>query len=198
MNCRSATIFILSLLVVAGTYSCTATKQITETGEEQEEDSLRIVTEPSTTLDLNALRSSLGDEYITQQHDFPETFMEKYQGDQQKERDPFDGFRIQIASSRRVVIADSIASSFRVWSDTTLAGYQPDTYVFFRQPYYRVHVGDFHNRERAIDLSRLIKRVFPQAWVVHDRINPSLVPPDTVQIGIQTDTTRSGRSSFDQ
>ena len=198
MNCRSAAIFILSLLVVAGTYSCTATKQITETGEEQEEDSLRIVTEPSTTLDLNALRSSLGDEYITQQHDFPETFMEKYQGDQQKERDPFDGFRIQIASSRRVVIADSIASSFRVWSDTTLAGYQPDTYVFFRQPYYRVHVGDFHNRERAIDLSRLIKRVFPQAWVVHDRINPSLVPPDTVQIGIQTDTTRSGRSSFDQ
>jgi len=139
-------------------------------------------------LDLDRYRSALSDQFVTLQHDLPDVFQQSYKGDQNVERDPFDGFRIQILSSRNVSIADSTAGDFRVWADTTLAGYMPRAYVFFKQPYYKVHVGDFHDRERAIQFSVLVKRQFPDAWVVHDRINPYLVPADTVEIKLKKRT----------
>lgn len=135
-------------------------------------------------LDLEKYRNTLDDVYVTQQHDFPEIFTKTYQGDAPKARDPFDGFRIQILSTRNVALADSAAKNFRIWADTTLSGYTPQTYVFFKQPHYKVHVGDFHDRERANRFSRLVKRKYPDAWVVHDRINPYLVPADTAQFNI--------------
>jgi len=42
----------------------------------------------------------------------------------------------------------------------------------FRQPYYRVRVGNFKIRENAIEFSRILKNRYPDAWVVHDRIDP--------------------------
>lgn len=183
-------ILILTALLAAGLYSCKTAEQMA--GDRPvsgaEEDSARIAAAAvEGEFNLADYRNTLADVYSTQQHDTPKALFQTYKGDQPVERDPFDGFRIQIASSRNVAMADSTAKMFRLWADTTITGYQPDTYVSFKQPYYKVHVGDFHNRDRANRFSRLVKRKYPDAWVVHDRINPYLVPADTVDIGLKSD-----------
>jgi hypothetical protein len=95
------------------------------------------------------------------------------------------GFRVQIYSGENVYEADTVASTFRAWSDTTIVGYQAETYTFFKTPYYRVHIGDFHNREKAFEFSKMVKRLFKDAWLVYDTVDPLSVPEDTTQIKFQ-------------
>lgn len=193
LKIRNYLFLTVCILLAAGLYSCKTAEQMTgerpaETGPASGADSARTAAaSPAEEFNLADYRNTLADVYSTQQHDLPEAFLRTYKGDQPVERDPFDGFRIQIASTRNVALADSTAKKFRLWADTTFTGYQPETYVFFKQPYYKVHVGDFHVRERANRVSRLVKRQYPDAWVVHDRINPYLVPADTARIELRKD-----------
>ncbi|WP_310685435.1 SPOR domain-containing protein [Aliifodinibius sp. S!AR15-10] len=176
---------ITALILFAGLYSCQITERAThDRPGATASDSLAASTEGG--LQLAAYRNSLSDLYSTQNHDMPAFFMESYDSDGSGNRDPFQGFRIQLISTRNVSMADSVAKSFRIWSDTTITGFTPETYTTFQQPHYRVHVGDFNNRQRAIEFSQLVKRKYPDAWVVHDRINPYLVPADTTQIGLKS------------
>ncbi|MDZ7774055.1 MAG: hypothetical protein U5K31_15125 [Balneolaceae bacterium] len=132
---------------------------------------------------LNANRSSLADLHATQHSDIPETLMQQ----REVREEPIDstaGFRIQIHSSRSLQLADSVASQFRVWADTTLT-FQADTYTFFQPPFYKVHVGNFRDHRRADAYSRLVQRRIPDAWVVPDRIEPDRVPADTTHFGLR-------------
>lgn len=130
---------------------------------------------------LNNNRSSLSDVYLSQKHDMPKQFTQKA-SESSVNKNPFNGFRVQILSSRDVEVADSLAASFRAWADTTINGYNPRTYVSFNQPYFKVRIGDFQVRDKANTFSKLIKEHYPKSWVVHDRINPSDVPADTARI----------------
>lgn len=128
-------------------------------------------------------RSSLSDTYSTKTNEIPLSYQEiKVVDESEDEGDMFEGYRVQIYSGQNVAMADTIASIFRAWSDTTIVGYQADTYTFFKSPYYRVHVGDFHERNRAIYFSNILKRRFRDAWVVYDRIDPWKIPSDTTDI----------------
>ncbi len=128
-------------------------------------------------------RSSLSDTYSNKTNEIPEAYREiKVIDESENETDMFEGYRVQIYSGQNVAMADTIASIFRAWSDTTIIGYQADTYTFFKAPYYRVHVGDFHERNRAIYFSNILKRRFRDAWVVYDRIDPWKIPSDTTDI----------------
>lgn len=98
------------------------------------------------------------------------------------EKNLYEGFRIQIYSGPSPSTADTVAKQFRTWSIQYISGYTPETYTFFKAPYYRVHVGDFHDRTRAYSTSQIIKRQFPDAWVVYDRVVPWNVPADSVLI----------------
>ena len=138
------------------------------------------LTELQSTLINN--RSKLSDVYTTQKHDMPKAFLKSDSADADLNSNPFDGFRVQILSTRDKQLADSVAQGFRMWSDSTITGYMPNAYVSFRQPFYKVHIGDFHQRNRANSFSKLIKKEYPDAWVVHDRIDPKQVPADTVSI----------------
>ncbi|MEX2364814.1 MAG: SPOR domain-containing protein [Balneolaceae bacterium] len=133
---------------------------------------------------LEDLRTHLADVYTSRENEVPETFT-RVKVQQETERNIYEGFRVQIYSGQNVDHADSIAADFRVWSDSTITGYQAETYVSFRTPYYKVHVGDFHDRDNAITFSNLLKRNFREAWVVYDNVNPSQVPADTVQIELK-------------
>lgn len=118
-------------------------------------------------------------------HDYPDVFLQQLEPDTADAADPsFDrtGYRVQLLSTRDVGLADSLRSRFIVWSDTTFNSYRPEAYLHFRQPYYRLHVGDFTQRTDAIRLARYLKRRYPDAWVVHDRILPERVPADTLQV----------------
>ena len=180
-------IILLSLLAVTMTLACSSTEQTAKKDKDPDTETTEQYTE-NKRQELVALltrnRSRLSDTYLTQQHDVPEAFL-KVDTTDNSYYNPFDGYRIQILSSRDVAIADSVSTEFRLWADSTLAGYTPKAYVFFKQPHYKVHVGDFQDREKANKLSRIIKRKYPEAWVVHDRIDPSNVPADTTKIRLQ-------------
>lgn len=130
------------------------------------------------------LRTQLSDAYAYRENEIPDAF-NQVRVEQKVEKNIYQGYRIQIYSGQDVSEADTIAYHFKAWADTTISGYNPDTYVFFRTPYYRVHIGDFHERERAIRFSNLVKRQFRDAWVVYDRVNPAKVPADTTTIQLQ-------------
>jgi hypothetical protein len=49
-------------------------------------------------------------------------------------------------------------------------------YVTFREPYYRVRIGDFRSRLEANQLLESIKRIYPDAWIIQDNINLPLLP----------------------
>lgn len=175
---------MMALLLIS---ACSSTEQ-TRRGDERPErettpDLAETARENLSDL-LTRTRNRLSDIHFTQQHDVPEAFL-KVDTTENTYNNPFEGYRIQILSSREVNVADSVSTQFRLWADTTLAGYTPKAYVFFKQPYYKVHVGDFQNRDKANNLSRIIKNKYPEAWVVHDRIDPSNVPADTVKIKLQ-------------
>ncbi|MDZ7757371.1 SPOR domain-containing protein [Rhodohalobacter sp.] len=182
---------ILSLLFFPLLLSCSTTESVTEdddrngterspyleiSDEALEEFALEELDEFERTLYLN--RTRLTDRFATIQHDMPELFTREV-AVEERETDQFAGYRVQILSTRDVIHADTTRDNFVAWSDTTMEAYKPNAYIHFRQPYYRVQAGDFQNREKAIEFSRLIKQQYPEAWVVHDRIEPQNVPADT-------------------
>ncbi|MEO1022567.1 MAG: SPOR domain-containing protein [Bacteroidota bacterium] len=148
-------------------------KIIIDSGEEKDESSS--LPDP-----YGEDRSKLSDTYSSQSNAVPEAF-QYIQVPKEEVRDPYQGYRIQIFSGEDVQYADTIAAKFRAWADSTLIEFQPETYTFFKTPYYRVHVGDFQERNRAIMFSNIVKRNFRGAWVVNDRINPWQVPADSIR-----------------
>lgn len=131
--------------------------------------------------ELFETRSTLADQFVTVEHDMPEIFLKDVE-QQHDFVDQYAGFRVQLLSTRSVVEADSTKDNFRVWAEEHIKGYSPEAYVIFRQPHYKVRVGDFRNQQRANEFSRMLKNEFPNAWVVHDRIEPQYMPADTTQI----------------
>ncbi len=171
-------------------YACSGSQPIiqTDTPIEQENDTSVSITEPvtnpsSTNSYLDTYRSTLSDTYQNKSNSIPEGYATiKVIEENDDQKNLFEGYRVQIYSGQNVAFADTIASIFRAWSDTTIVGYQAETYTFFKTPYYKVHVGDFHDRNKAIYFSNLLKRRFREAWVVYDRVDPWRVPSDTTMI----------------
>jgi hypothetical protein len=131
---------------------------------------------------LNKDRSKLSDPFATQGNNIPKVFTKET--DTRNIGNPNQGFRVQIISTRNVANADSTAKRFRFWADSMITPHAPKVYVLFRQPYYKVQVGNFQFQKRALKLEKLLKSRYPGAWVVHDKINPNSVPSDTVSFKI--------------
>lgn len=116
-------------------------------------------------------RSSLSDQFSSITNEVPEAF--RQDASLQLVGEDIAGYRVQILSTRDVAAADSTLDDFRLWAASDLNEYSDiEVYIYFRQPYYRVRAGDFRNRENAIEFARIAKQQYPDAWVVHDRINP--------------------------
>lgn len=174
--------FVLLLFVAV---ACSTTEQAVNNTFEEAKDNLQSQNEEIlSNLNLEDYRTQLSDAYAYRENKIPDAF-NQIRVEQEEEKDLYEGYRIQIYSGQSVVEADTMAGNFRAWADTTIVGYQPDTYTFFRTPFYRVHVGDFHERDRAIQFSNIVKRYFKDAWVVYDRVNPARVPADTTVIETQ-------------
>lgn len=179
------------LIILIFTFACSSSQTVSDASNTNNENNEQSTNEESssqpststTTSYLDQYRSTLSDTYSNRINNIPSEYERiKIEDDSDNETDLFEGYRVQIYSGQNVALADTIASIFRTWSDTTIVGYQADTYTFFKAPYYRVHVGDFHKRDRAIYFSNLLKRRFRDAWVVYDRIDPYKIPSDTTDI----------------
>jgi hypothetical protein len=83
-------------------------------------------------------------------------------------RDPsFDGYRIQI-------FFDS-GNNSKNRATEALSAFQekyPDVkaYLSFKQPYYRIRVGNFRTKSEAIGFQKKIQGDYPNAFTVKDRI----------------------------
>jgi hypothetical protein len=88
------------------------------------------------------------------------------------------GFRVQVYSTMDRNEAAATEDAVKAWWESmqavdqeAVAGMQePAVYRFFRQPYYRVRVGDFPNRARADRMAKLLVGRFPGSFVVPDRV----------------------------
>lgn len=179
----------ITVLLIIVSFGCKPSEETASDDETEsfEKDTAVVSEEEPTELQatLSQTRSRLSDIHSSQQHDMPKAFLKKDEGGSSLNSDPTAGYRVQIISTRDQQLADSVANEFRAWSDSLITGYNADTYVSFNQPFYRVHIGDFQQREQANSFSKLIKPKYPDAWVVHDRIEPSEVPADTATFEIK-------------
>lgn len=132
---------------------------------------------------LNSSHSQLSDVFATAESEIPAVFRQESQ--QRDIGDPYQGYRVQLLSTRNVDSADSLANEFRFWAEEAFDDYVPKVYVLFRQPYYKVHVGNFQFHEQAMKLNQFIKQRYPDAWVVPDEVEPNLVPPRDIRFGNQ-------------
>lgn len=181
---------LINLLILSG---CATTEDAASTEDTPSDLPKKVAMEAEELAELRLLldsnRSQLKDVYTTQHHDMPSAFL-KEQADDTDTSNPYTGYRVQIISTRNVELADSVKIDFSVWADSTIKGYTAQSYVFFNQPYYKVHVGDFQERNRANHFSQLVKNKYPEAWVVHDRIKPEHTPVDTATFSLKTEKDR--------
>ncbi|MDE2996100.1 MAG: SPOR domain-containing protein [Bacteroidota bacterium] len=88
------------------------------------------------------------------------------------------GFRVQVFSSSEREEAVTVEDEARRWLNGLSEGQRnalglPETvpvYSIYRQPFYRIRVGDFEFRDDASRLATTLQRRFPGALVVPDRV----------------------------
>jgi hypothetical protein len=141
--------------------------------EEPEDTEAESVLDQSTAdaLEIDRYRSRLSDQFTYVDNEIPEAFA--LSDDNDNNTGGNNGFRIQLVSTNDRELADSLALSFDMWADTADVAQRPISYIQFRQPAYRVHVGDFMSRRIAIEYLGIIRRYFPGSWIVHDQIDTS-------------------------
>jgi len=92
--------------------------------------------------------------------------IQKVQQYEQLSKGTFPGYRIQVhfGSDRNG------ASSAK--TDFSLKYPSYPTYLTYQQPYFKVCVGDFRNKLEAVSALNKIKKDYPGAFVMRDKINP--------------------------
>jgi hypothetical protein len=86
----------------------------------------------------------------------------------QNQKFPYiEGYRIQIYKETGNNALDSAWSAKNRFENE----YQGvKAYISFREPYYRVRVGDFRTRLQAIKFLSIIRKKYPYAWEIKDKI----------------------------
>lgn len=168
-------IFLALALLIAG---CKTTETVTPVTEEPEpeEEVAPMASALLTEDDFRVYRSSLRDQFVMAHNEIDSVFA--LTEDDLRIARTNTGFRIQLLSTENIAEADSMMMAYYDWADGRRLPFDrtPEAYVLFRQPYYRVRVGDFRNRSLAIDYLNILRPHFHGAWIVIDTINPSLSP----------------------
>ncbi len=165
-------IFLIALLIAG---ACAPTAEIAEEEPEPEEEVVEApaYSEVLAGLNMDRLRSSFSDPYSRFQNEIPDVF--QLTDEDMRAVNSNTGYRIQLISTESKSEADSVSAAYYDWifsNEDTDFTQIPEAYVVFRQPYYRVRVGDFRSRRQAIDYLQQLRRNFQGAWVVFDTIDP--------------------------
>ena len=82
------------------------------------------------------------------------------------------GYRVQIymASGN-----DALSNAELVKKDFETNFPELTAYITFREPYYRVRVGDYRTRLEANQLLKPIRKSYQDAWIIQDKINLPLL-----------------------
>lgn len=169
--------FFVVILLILLISSCATTHELEQ--DEIDEfldyatEEMLMESEAGPDFDFGMYRNRLTDNYAVLQNSIPKAFQDVR--NREERRNTNSGFRVQILSTPNIEVADSVQREFIIWIDSHDLDLNAETYVTFRQPNYRVHVGDFLDRNEAIRFSQVVRQRFPNAWVVHDRINPDML-----------------------
>ncbi len=166
--------FVCSIALVL--HSCATTQEVVVLKEPVTETT---VDNPSEALGYNYEEYLFKPEMVF--HSVENTIPEVFQVDVAiSQANANTGFRVQVVSTQDVREAEDLRTEFNTWLDQEASEYNANAYILFRQPFYKLHVGDFRIREEAIEFAQVVKRKFPDAWVVFDTINPNSITTRTV------------------
>lgn len=175
----SPRLYMLALLPLLAA-ACSSTAEVREQPEPEEEPAAeRPMSSVLSSSDYNELRITPAARTMTQRNEIPAVFIEEE--DERRQMETNSGFRIQLMTTANISVADSMSLAYYDWleeqeDEKITFSPAPDAYITFRQPYYRVRIGDFRQRENANSYLRLLRDRFPGAWVVIDSIDPEMVP----------------------
>ncbi|MFT4606221.1 MAG: hypothetical protein ACI9W4_002969 [Rhodothermales bacterium] len=115
---------------------------------------------------------------VTQElvHDVPESLMQN-RADAGVEAE-VAGYRVQVLATLDPTEAQAAEARLRDWWLRRVGMLSPDSalpvemkvYRLYRQPYYRIRIGDLARREDAEELLSMVSRAFVGAFVVPDRV----------------------------
>lgn len=96
------------------------------------------------------------------------------QKEQNKKQPTLQGFRVQIYSGSSRQVAMTIRNEIALAQPTFAV------YLIYKQPSFRVRVGDFKTRLEAQKLLNEVKAQYPSSFIVPDEVflNPILPKPD--------------------
>jgi hypothetical protein len=123
--------------------------------------------------DINTYRIKPESAFFSIENGIPETFQVDLLSNNEAQQN--SGFRVQVISTADVSEAEETRREITNWLHDEVPQYDVESYLLFRQPFYRLHLGNFYSRADAIEFSRIVKRKFPDAWVVHDQIDPNKI-----------------------
>lgn len=193
-------ISLITLLSIVFFVGCSTTHKLTvkKAGpkNKQEEKNAKITASFIKNVNLSQYRSHLSDVYSTMENKVPEAF--KPLPSQKEHVISNNGYRVQIVSTGEKNKAEKLLHNFNDWIfQQNDIPYKAMAYIIFKQPFYRVQIGDFTNKEKAIDYSRKLKRKYPGAWVVQTKINPDNTPEKMEKTQQQNQGNGSKQDSVD-
>ena len=116
------------------------------------------------------------------EHDVPPSLLDGKAVEPRGGTRTVQGYRIQLYSSQDKSLADGrLDRATQWWNEQrrrgTLADAYPEddlssapVYLVYRQPYYRVRLGNFATRAEALRMLRLVERDFPNAFIAPDTV----------------------------
>lgn len=81
----------------------------------------------------------------------------------------FPGYRVQVNFGQNRSDANKVMSDFEAKYPHIPA------YMSYQQPYFKVNVGDFRTKMEAYKNLNMLRRDYPGAFVVNDKINPPVI-----------------------
>ena len=83
-----------------------------------------------------------------------------------------EGFRIQVffeSGNNSKIKAEEFKTAFNELYP------QDSAYISFKEPFYRVRVGDYKTKFEADRALNIIRKEYPNAWVIKDKINYPII-----------------------
>lgn len=164
---------LVLLLVLA---ACGGSSQVIQPTESDPDPNLPIIHANYETFDASAYEDEPAAIPADWEHDVPEALMQN-RADAGVEAE-VAGYRVQVLATLDPREAEAMEARLRNWWASRSRTLSPDSnlpaemnvYRLFRQPYYRIRIGDLAQREDAEALLAMVSRSFDGAFVVPDRV----------------------------
>ncbi|NNE70625.1 MAG: SPOR domain-containing protein [Rhodothermales bacterium] len=166
----------LSLGLVLVLAACGGSRQVVMPEDVNPDPNLPVVHADYETFDASAYEDQAMAVPEEWKHDVPAELMEN-RADAGVEAE-IAGYRVQVLATLDPAEAQRTEANLRNWWASRSQMLSPDSnlpaemkvYRMFRQPYYRIRIGDLASREDAEELLAMVSRSFDGAFVVPDRV----------------------------